>query len=135
MPTTVARLLALDTRTDALIGEIAAPASEALSLVASAPDPGDSRILVLRHRGDTIQALLWDPHRDTLTPLDWPLDGLVLPAAWSPDGQDLLLYHGHAQGQRFVLASIADGTVRPTPYLEGKIRHATCTALGVPLPG
>jgi dienelactone hydrolase len=119
------RLLAIDTRTGELIGELWDGPENSVSMVDFSPISGDSRLLAKIHRGDAEQALLWNPRTGEQRPLDWKLEGLVMPVAWSPDGARVLLYQRHEAGQRFLISLLAEGHSQGLSYLPGSILYAT----------
>src|SRR5207244_381532 len=73
------RLLAIDTQTGQLIGELWDGSENGISIVDFSPLPGDERLLAKFHRGDTEQTLLWNPQTGKQYLLEWNLDGFVKP--------------------------------------------------------
>jgi dienelactone hydrolase/Tol biopolymer transport system component len=121
----VERLLAIDTETGQLIGELWDGAENSVSMVDFSPVPGDGRLLAKWYRGDREQTLLWDPLTGEQRLLEWNLDSTVQPVGWSPNGTQLLLYQGQEADQCFVVFSLVDDTFQRLSNLSGSILYAT----------
>lgn len=118
-PAMVERLLAFDTHTGELLGELFDGPENSVSPGDFSSIVGDTRILATCHRGDSIQRLLWNPCTGEQNSLDWPLDGFVVPVAWTPDATQLVLYQAHEAGTRHIFYSLHDGSLQGLDYVSG----------------
>ncbi|HEX6686615.1 MAG TPA: prolyl oligopeptidase family serine peptidase [Candidatus Limnocylindrales bacterium] len=112
-------LLAFDTASGELIGELNDGPQARVVGVRFSPVRGDSRILAGTTRSGYVRPVIWDPRsgqrRDIATS---GLDGDVQPADWSGDARQILLCH-LAGAQSLLLADIANQTLRTINHPAG----------------
>jgi hypothetical protein len=116
-------LLALDTATGRVIGEIA-DADSRLGAVTFAPLPGAARLAAYSNRTGGARPLVWDVV--TGARVDIALDGLegeIYPADWSPDGLRLLLVQIARAVQRLYVFDVVEETLTPLHHPNGTYEH------------
>jgi hypothetical protein len=101
--------LALDAITGERVAELWDGPGSSLQAVAFVPRPGDLRLLAATNRSGMRHPVIWNPYTDERQEL--PVEELVgdlLPLDWSPDGEQLLLWHFHRAVQQLYLYHLTD---------------------------
>ncbi len=121
-----ASLIALDTTTGALVGELSDGPDCSVEPVAFSPLSGDPRVLATSDRSGAKRPLLWNPQTNERTDLAFgTLEGEIVPVDWSPDGRWLLLCQYSQARQQFFTYDLAGGTLHGLEHPGG-----TYTAFG-----
>lgn len=90
-----------------------------------APEPGDSRLLVLHQRTGVQALLIWEVHSSLLRPLDLGLPGDVARGAWAPDGRSVLVTVDHQARTLLYRYHLSDGTTEQVGPAVGTMTGAT----------
>ncbi|OKJ72766.1 S9 family peptidase [Streptomyces sp. CB02460] len=117
-------LRVLDTATGSVLAGLPAGSDTVLRPLGFAPEPGDSRLLVLSEEDDGHRLLLWDPWTGALREMRHRLSG-DLRAEWLPDGSGALLCHSWQGRDELYTLRFETGALERVPHDPGQIRDAT----------
>ncbi len=118
------RLLALDPRTGALVGELADPPGHNLSAFAWSRVPGDQRVLFAHERGEMLRPGLWNLDSGDRVDLELDLPGDVTPLDWWPDAASVLLRHRFHGVDRLYRYHLDLSSLTEIPHRRGEIHGA-----------
>ncbi len=124
-------LIALDSQSGEVIGELWDGLETSVELHAFSPLPGEARILGVSTRSGFRKPFVWDPRSDARDDLDvGNLDGEIMPAGWHPDGRRILLCQIHRAQQKLFYYDLNQRALKP-------IRHPSGTYYnpGLAIPG
>ena len=115
-----ATLVALDTMTGELVGELSDGADASVEPVTFSPLSGDPRLLATTDRTGAKRPLLWNPRTNERHDLaTGTLEGEIVPVDWSPDGRWLLLCQYSQARQQFFTYDLAEGTLHHLTHPSG----------------
>ena len=118
---------------DVATGESLATLKDAgleLSGFGFSPIPGDQRIAVTHERTGVRHPALWDARTGELTDLEVPLQGMVEPVDWWPDGSALLLLVLEAGRHALYRLTLADRRLERLDTEPGSITAAAVRPRG-----
>jgi acetyl esterase/lipase len=118
-------LRAFDARTGAQIGELWEGPEGSVGATSFAPVAGDRRLLGATAGEEGGSPFIWDPV--TSARFDLPvgeLRGPVLPMAWSPSADRVLLDHSYQAFRQLYLFDLRDNSLTRLKHPTGSIRHA-----------
>jgi len=118
------QLIVLDTRTDAVVGELADGPGLGVDAFAWSPVAGDRRLLAAHEREDLMRPVIWDLATGARTDVPVDVPGEIVPVDWWPDGRSILVAHlfrGRSQLHRLELAS---GTLTQILHPRGEVHGA-----------
>ena len=117
-------LLAFDTQSGALIGELWDGPDTSMEATAFSPVAGDVRVLATTNRSGVNRALLWNPRTGERTELLLDeLEGEIHPLDWSVDGRRLLLGHVSQAAEQLYVYDLATTAL-------SRVRHPSGTFSG-----
>jgi acetyl esterase/lipase len=118
------RLVALDPRTGAVVGELADPPGRALLAFAWSKVPGDRRMLLAHELADRLRPAIWSPETGERVDLEVDLPGDVVPIDWWPDAASVLLRHRFRGRDRLYRFDLGRGTLTSIDHPVGEIHGA-----------
>ena len=118
------KLLVLDPRSGATVGELADGPGLGVSAFGWSPVPGDRRLLIGHEREDLLRPALWDPTTGERTDLDLDLPGEAVPIDWWPDARSLLLAHLFRGRDRLYRLDLDRGSLTEIGHPNGEILGA-----------
>ena len=118
------RLVALDPRTGAVVGELADPPGFALWAFAWSRVAGDRRLLFGHEIADRLRPAIWSPDTGERVELEVDLPGDVTPIDWWPDAGSVLLRHRFRGRDRLYRFDLARGTMTAIDHPAGEIHGA-----------
>ncbi|HEX5627357.1 MAG TPA: alpha/beta fold hydrolase [Actinomycetota bacterium] len=118
------KLLVLDPRTGAVVGELADGPGLGVRAFGWSPVPGDQRILIGHERQDLLRPSVWDPTTGERTdiPLDLPGDGV--PIDWWPGAGSILIAHLFRGRDRLYRLDLESGSLTEIGHPVGEILGA-----------
>jgi dienelactone hydrolase len=118
------KLLVLDPRTGAPVGELADGPGLGVRAFAWSPLPGDQRILIGHERQDLLRPGVWDPTTGERTDLSLDLPGEAVPIDWWPDAGSILVAHLFRGRDRLYRVDLEHGSLTEIGHPTGEILGA-----------
>jgi len=114
------KLLVLDPRTGAVVGELADGPGLGVRAFGWSPVPGDQRILLGQERQDLLRPSVWDPTTGERTDLSLDLPGEAVPIDWWPDTGSILVTHLFRGRDRLYRVDLASGSLTEIDHARGE---------------
>jgi dipeptidyl aminopeptidase/acylaminoacyl peptidase len=118
------KLLVLEPRSGAVVGELADGPGLGLSAFAWSPVPGDQRMLLGHERDDRLRPGVWNPNTGERSDLELDLPGEAVPIDWWPDGRSILLAHVFRGRDRLYRLDLERGSLTEVAHPAGEIHGA-----------
>jgi dipeptidyl aminopeptidase/acylaminoacyl peptidase len=118
------KLLVLEPRSGAVLGELADGEGRGLSAFAWSPVPGDRRMLFGHERDDRLRPGVWDLDSGERSDLELDLPGEAVPVDWWPDGRSILLAHVFRGRDRLYRLDLERGSLTEVAHPAGEIHGA-----------
>ena len=114
------KLLVLDPRTGAVVGELADGPGLGVRAFGWSPVPGDQRILLGQERQDLLRPSVWDPTTGERTDLSLDLPGEAVPIDWWPDTGSILVTQLFRGRDRLYRVDLASGSLTEIDHARGE---------------
>ena len=118
------KLLVLDPRTGATVGELADGPGLGVRAFAWSPLPGDQRILIGHERQDLLRPGVWDPTTGERTDLPLNVPGEAVPIDWWPGAGSILIAHLFRGRDRLYRLDPEHGSLTEIGHPTGEILGA-----------
>jgi dipeptidyl aminopeptidase/acylaminoacyl peptidase len=110
----------VDPRTGDLVAELWDGSGTSIEIISFSPKEGDTRLLCASNRTGTERPLVWDAQSGRRRDLRVDeLAGDVIPIAWSPDAQKVLLCQTHRAVHRLFIYDLAGDNLRRLDHPGG----------------
>lgn len=118
------KLLVLDPRSGARVGQLADGPGLGVSAFAWSPVTGDQRMLFGHEREDLMRPGIWDPVSGERVDLEVDLPGEAIPVDWWPDASSVLLVHLYRGRDRLYRCDLGRGSLTEIVHPPGAVDGA-----------
>jgi len=128
--TTDSKLVALDPVSGDVIAELV-DEDGSIDVGAAAPVSGETRYLASSNESGVVRPIIWDPRTGERVDFGFPdVAGDLIPVAWTPNLESVLLYGVHEAETRVEQLNIESGSLSPFPHPAGTLGNLYFDANG-----